>query len=76
MNAETLQGPQSGGEDTPRPITLTCTKEECQVLLMALGELLGSVQREEHLVPTIRTLTKRVKDAQVTGNQGRPSTTS
>jgi hypothetical protein len=74
MNAETLQGPQSGGEDMPRPITLNCTREECQVLLMALGELLGSVQRQEHLVPTIRTLIKRLKDAQPTSDEGRLST--
>jgi hypothetical protein len=75
MNSETLQGPPSGGDDKPRPITLTCTKEECQVLLMALGELLGSVQREEHLVPTIRTLIKRFKDIQSTENEGHLSTT-
>jgi hypothetical protein len=74
MNAEELQGPQSGGEDTPRPITVSFTKDECQVLLMALGELLGSVQRQEHLVPTIDTLTKRLKDAQPTSSDGRSST--
>jgi hypothetical protein len=74
MNAETLQGHQGGGEDIQRPITLNCTKEECQVLQMALGELLGSVQRQEHLVPTIRTLIKRLKDAQLTSSDGRSST--
>jgi hypothetical protein len=74
MNAKTLQGPQGGGEDIPRPITLNCTKEECQVLQMALGELLGSVQRQEHLVPTIRTLIKRLKDAQLTSSAGHSST--
>jgi len=74
VNAETLQGSSSGGEGLARPVTLTCTSEECQILQMALGELLGSVQRQEHLVPTIRTLIKRLKDAELSGNEGRVST--
>ncbi|HKV85753.1 MAG TPA: hypothetical protein VJN88_14460 [Ktedonobacterales bacterium] len=52
-----------GPEDNP-PIggayTLTLDAAERQLLQMALGELLQTVAREEHLVPRIRTLLDRV----------------
>lgn len=51
-------------EDMPVPVggphTLTVTAEEIQVLQMALGELLGSVRRDEHLIPIIQSLLARL----------------
>jgi hypothetical protein len=35
-------------------VTLTVDSEERQLVLMALGELLGSVSREEHLTPALQ----------------------
>ncbi len=41
--------------------TLTFSATERQVLQMALGELLQSVQREERLTPTIQALLERLR---------------
>ncbi len=43
--------------------TLTIDGQERQLLLMALGELLSSVTREEHLTPAIQELLARVQAA-------------
>lgn len=52
-----------GLEDAP-PIsgryTLTLDSTERQLLQMALGELMQTVSREEHLVPRIRALQDRI----------------
>lgn len=53
--------PPAGGR-----YTLTLDAEERQLLQMALGELMQTVSREEHLVPRIHALQERV-NALVTG---------
>jgi|GEM_PF-2832737 hypothetical protein len=50
--------------------TVSYTADEQQVLLMALGELLHSVRRDEHLVPTIESLIERVRNSQAVGVGG------
>lgn len=51
-------------EDAPElvggPYTLTLTADELQVIQLALGELLGSVRRGEHLIPIIESLQQRL----------------
>jgi hypothetical protein len=44
--------------------TLTFDAQQRQLLLMALGELLSSVTREEHLTPALQELLARVQAAQ------------
>ena len=55
----TPQGPD-GNPPTVGAYTLTLDAAERQLLQMALGELLQTVSREEHLVPRIRKLLDRV----------------
>lgn len=45
------------------PYTVTISEDERQVLLMALGALLQSVERGEHLISTIQTLLDRIERA-------------
>lgn len=45
---------------TGGPYSLTVTAEELQVIQLALGELLGSVRRGEHLILTIESLQARL----------------
>lgn len=47
------------------PYTVTISEDERQVLLMALGALLQSVERGEHLVSTIQSLLDRIQRAPV-----------
>ncbi len=47
-----------------RTCLLTFTEDERQILVMALGELLGSVRRGEHLIARIQRLLDRVQNAQ------------
>lgn len=51
--------------DTPLPTTgaytITVNEGERQVLALALGELLLSTERREHLIPPIRSLLERVQ---------------
>lgn len=51
--------------DTPLPttgaFTITVNEGERQVLVMALGELLNSTRRGEHLDPTIQALLDRLQ---------------
>lgn len=51
-------------EDTPAPrggpYTLSVTADELQVLQLALGELLSSARRGEHLIPAIQSLQARL----------------
>jgi hypothetical protein len=51
---------------------LTLDGRERQLLLMALGELLGSVTRSEHLTPAIQGLIARVQSAPVSADHGAP----
>jgi hypothetical protein len=55
----TPQGPEDN-PPTGGTYTLTLDAAERQLLQMALGELLQTVAREEHLVPRIRSLLGRV----------------
>lgn len=48
---------------TGGPYTLTLNADELQILQLALGELLGSARRGEHLVPTIQSLLARLSSA-------------
>ena len=41
--------------------TLSLNANELQVIQMALGELLQTVRRDEHLIPTIERLLQRLK---------------
>jgi hypothetical protein len=50
--------------------TLTFNGQERQIFLMALGELLGSVTRSEHLTPAIQALITRVESAPATADRG------
>jgi hypothetical protein len=50
--------------------TLTFDGLERLLLLMALGELLGSVRRSEHLTPAIQALTARVESAPAAADRG------
>jgi hypothetical protein len=52
--------------------TLTFDGQERQLFLMALGELLGSVRRSEHLTPAIQALIARVESAPATADRGAP----
>jgi hypothetical protein len=52
--------------------TLTFDGLERQLLLMALGELLGSVRRSEHLTPAIQALIARVESTPATADRGAP----
>lgn len=50
-------------DDTPPAggrFTLTLDSAERQLVQMALGELMQTVSREEHLIPRIRALQDRV----------------
>ena len=51
-------------EDAPTPhggpFTLIVSAEELQVIELALGELLSSARRGEHLIATIKTLQARL----------------
>ena len=51
--------------DTPLPttgaFTITINEGERQVLVIALGELLHSTRRDEHLDPTIQSLLDRLQ---------------
>lgn len=51
--------------DAPLPTTgaytITVNEGERQVLIMALGELLQSTERGEHLIPTIQSLLARLQ---------------
>lgn len=53
--------------ETPLPTygayTITINEGERQVLVLALGELLHSTERGEHLDPTIRSLLDRLQRA-------------
>lgn len=59
--------PLTPASDNPMPIgrvyDITINENEGQVLLMALGELLQSVERTEHLTPTIQALIDRIQRA-------------
>ena len=60
--------PQTGPSVGDEELTLMVSGNEREVLLLALGELLQSVSRDEHLTPTIQLLLERVRGlrAQVT----------
>jgi|GEM_PF-6908792 len=45
--------------------TFTVTEAEREVLVLALGELLQSTRRGEHLVPVIQALLRRLGSASV-----------
>ena len=63
MNPSESGQQQSGGlpHGPADRMCVTINAEEQQVLLMALGELLDSVERSEHLTPTIRALIERIR---------------
>ncbi|HLZ22390.1 MAG TPA: hypothetical protein VKQ30_09730 [Ktedonobacterales bacterium] len=50
--------------DTPLPTygaySFTVNEGERQVLVLALGELLQSIERSEHLLPTVQSLLDRL----------------
>lgn len=56
---------QAGSSTTPadaeRTITLTLSENEREIVALALGELLSSVRRDEHLVPAVQRLLARVQ---------------
>lgn len=48
--------------------TLTFSEQGQQIVLMALGGLLGSVKREEHLTPAIEEMIAQMQSAQAISN--------
>lgn len=62
-NDFTLNPPPDSTPPVNGAYTMSITEDERQVLLMALGALLQSVERGEHLVPIIQTLLDRIQHA-------------
>jgi hypothetical protein len=52
--------PSAAGE----PMVLRLTADERQVVQLALGELLQSTRRGEHLVPVIQSLLARIQSGE------------
>ncbi len=53
--------PQAGTPQGEVELTLRLSGDEREVLLLALGELLQSVSRDEHLTPTVQRLLERLR---------------
>jgi hypothetical protein len=55
--------PASSNRPAGERYQFTFTSAERDVITLALGELLQSVRRDEHLIPTIQSLIERMKSA-------------
>jgi hypothetical protein len=52
---------EQGAQATEKTYSLTLNENEREVVTLALQELLGTVDREEHLTPTLQALLARIK---------------
>jgi hypothetical protein len=59
----TDRDPQMSARTEGKSIVLRLTEDEREVLELALGELLSSARRDEHLIPTVQGLLDNVRAA-------------
>jgi hypothetical protein len=52
---------EQGTQTSDKTYSLTLNQNECDVVTLALQELLSTTEREEHLIKTVEALLARIK---------------
>lgn len=58
------QEPNIARKGNQPTIMLALTPSECELIELALGQLLAGARREEHLIPEIRALLDKLRAAE------------